>query len=303
MGKKVIQILLFVFLFTNLFADETDNFTYSKVSQKDSYEVINEKFNYYLQKGIDDANEKGKGNNKKVLYKSINKYITDKKYKDSIVRDINKDENIDLIPVKKENSIYYNWNLVNGMSLGKKGTYMAGVINFNGVQIGIDKLEHIFRAGRILFNSFDKGNSMKSVFNESYFLERWVLGGNRIGASIISYGDLSANFNGMRLWNDMLKNHPDPLGREIEPYIVYENDKWVLKNKVDLRNYIDDSLNERINPCIFSHKSSTKKFLNNVNSLKEKGLVDTFGYSENKEIFDKLILKYGEYGKYILNDK
>ena len=164
MGKKVIQILLFIFLFTNLFADETDNFTYSKVSQKDSYEVINEKFNYYLQKGIDDANSKGKGNNKKVLYKAINKYITDRNFKDSITLDIYADKNIDLINVKKEDSIYYNWNLVNGMSLGKKGTFMAGVINFNGIQIGIDKLEHMFRTGEILFRLMDKGYKMEEDF-------------------------------------------------------------------------------------------------------------------------------------------
>ena len=303
MGKKVIQILLFIFLFTNLFADETDNFTYSKVSQKDSYEVINEKFNYYLQKGIDDANSKGKGNNKKVLYKAINKYITDRNFKDSITLDIYADKNIDLINVKKEDSIYYNWNLVNGMSLGKKGTFMAGVINFNGIQIGIDKLEHMFRTGEILFRLMDKGYKIEGILNKSRFLERWFLGGNRIGASIISYGDLSANFNGIRLWNDMLKNYPDPLGREIPAYIAYENDKWILKNKVDLRNYVDYSLNERINPCIFSHKSSTKKFQNNVKDLKNKGLVDTYGYEENKEIFDELIIKYGKYGKYILNNK
>lgn len=302
MGKKVIEILLFVFLFTSLFADETDNFTYSKIELKDSSQIINEKFNYYLQKGIDDANLLNKGNDKKVLYKSLKKYINDKTSDESIITDLYKDKSLDIIGIKKSDSIYKNWTLREGLSLGKKNTFIGSVVNFNGVQIGVDKLEHMFRTGRILFGAWDRGWEFNHVLKLSYFMEKWLLGGNRIGASIISYGDLSANFNGIRLWNDLLGNYPDPLGRQISPYIVFENNFWYLQNEVDLNNYIDDSFNERINNSIFSHKSSIEKFAENVKEAKEEGIVENVGYSENKETMDILILKYGEYSENVINN-
>lgn len=303
MKKNLVLILIFLSISGIIFADETDNFTYSKVDLEDSTQILNDKFNYYLQMGIADANKEEKGSDKKNLYKSIKKYITDKIPETSIVRDIYSDNDMDLIHITKKNSIYSNWTLRNGMSLGKDGTFIAGIINYNGTQIGMDKLEHIFRTGRILFAAWDRGWEFENVMKLSYFMERWLLGGNRIGASIISYGDLAANFNGVRLWNDFLKNYPDPLGRELGPYIAYIDGMWILQETVDLRNYIDDSLDERINSSIFSHKSSTEKFSKNVEEAKEKGLVEKSGYSENKEIVDELVLKYGEYADYIINNK
>lgn len=303
MKKWLFAILISIGFINQTFADETDNFTYSKIEIIDSSQMINEKFNNYLQKGIDDANLLDKGNNKKVLYKSLKKYITDKTSKDSIITDLYKDKNIDIIAVKKSDSIYKNWTLKEGLSLGRKDQFIGSVINFNDVQIGVDKLEHMFRTGGILFSALDRGWEFKNVIKLSYFMERWLLGGNRIGASIISYGDLSANFNGVRLWNDLLGNYPDPLDRKIEPYIVFENNLWYLKNQVDLRNYIDESFDERINNSVFSHKSSIEKFAENVKEAKEEGLVDNVGYSENKETMDNLILKYGEYSENIINNK
>ena len=301
MKKWLFLTIIFLSFIFQSFADETDNFTYSKIELIDSSQIINEKFNYYLQKGIDDANLLNKGNDKKVLYKSLKKYITDKTSDESIITDLYKDKNLDIISIKKSESIYKNWTLREGLSLGKKNTFIGSVVNFNGVQIGVDKLEHMFRTGRILFGALDRGWEFDNVLKLSYFMERWLLGGNRIGASIISYGDLSANFNGIRLWNDLLGNYPDPLGREISHYIVFEENLWYLQNEVDLKNYIDESFDERINSSTFSHKSSTEKFAENVEEAKEEGLVENVGYSENKEVMDNLILKYGEYSENVIN--
>ena len=302
MKKLLLLTIIFLSFMVYTFADETDNFTYSKSEIVDSSQLINEKFNNYLRKGIDAANLLNKGNDKKVLYKSLKKYITDKTSDDSIITDLYKDENIDKIAIKKSESIYKNWTLRDGLSLGKKDPFIGSVINFNGVQIGVDKLEHMFRTGRILFGALDRGWEFENVLKLSYFMERWLLGGNRIGASIISYGDLSANFNGIRLWNDLLGNYPDPLGREINPYIVFEENFWYLQNEVDLKNYIDESFDERINNSVFSHKSSTEKFSENIKEAKEEGLVESVGYFENKETMDNLILKYGEYSENIINN-
>ena len=68
-----------------------------------------------------------------------------------------------------------------------------------------------------------------------------------------------------------------------------------------LKNYIDESFDERINSSTFSHKSSTEKFAENVEEAKEEGLVENVGYSENKEVMDNLILKYGEYSENVIN--
>ena len=67
MKKWLFLTIIFLSFIFQSFADETDNFTYSKIELKDSSQIINEKFNDYLRKGIDDANLLNKGNDKKVL--------------------------------------------------------------------------------------------------------------------------------------------------------------------------------------------------------------------------------------------
>lgn len=120
MKKWLFLTIIFLSFIFQSFADETDNFTYSKIELIDSSQIINEKFNYYLQKGIDDANLLNKGNDKKVLYKSLKKYITDKTSDESIITDLYKDKSLDIISIKKSDSIYKNWTLREGLSLGKK---------------------------------------------------------------------------------------------------------------------------------------------------------------------------------------
>lgn len=298
---KIILFLIALILSSPLYSDETDNFTFSKVTLDDSSKIINEQFNEYVLKALDDANNSGKTKNDRDLYKSLKKYITDKTGKRSIIRYLYKYEGVAIIHITKNQSIYKNWTLREGTSLGKKNTFIASIINFNGTQIGMDKLEHLFRTGRILYVFLDKGWEFENVMKLSYFLERWFLGGGRIGASITSYGDLAANFNGIRLWNDFLGKYPDPLGRKLGPYIALEDEMWVLKEEIDLRNYIDDSFDERINNSVFSHKSSKDKFAKNIQEAKRAELVDEVGYSENLEIINNLINKYGIFAVEIIN--
>ena len=115
MKKWLFLTIIFLSFIFQSFADETDNFTYSKIELIDSSQIINEKFNYYLQKGIDDANLLNKGNDKKVLYKSLKKYITDKTSDESIITDLYKDKSLDIISIKKSKSIYKNWTLREGL--------------------------------------------------------------------------------------------------------------------------------------------------------------------------------------------
>lgn len=296
------KILIFLMVLNiSIYADETDNFTYSKVELEDISYIINMKFNFYIQKAIDDTNALNRGENPRYLYKSIKKYITDKTGKNSIIRDLYEDKEIDIIHISKGESIYKNWTLREGLSLGRKNTFIGSIINFNNTQIGIDKLEHLFRTGRILYIFLDRGWEFENVLKLSYFMERWLLGGNRIGASILSYGDLTANFNGIRLWNDFLGKYPDPLDRNLGPYIVFQDNLWILAKEIDLRNYIDESFDESINNSYFSHKKSRDKFWKNIEEAKNIGLVDKVGFEENPEILRKLIKKYGVYAIYILN--
>lgn len=65
----------------------------------------------------------------------------------------------------------------------------------------------------IFHHTILKENLRRNFYNGAK-IELIVLGGNRFQTGVFSYGDLSAEFNGMRFWNHMLQLRDDILGSE-----------------------------------------------------------------------------------------
>ena len=51
------------------------------------------------------------------------------------------------------------------------------------------------------------------------------------GTGVMSYGDLAANFNGMRFWNHILGKRKDILNQDLGPYVKCKDRKWVVNKK------------------------------------------------------------------------
>lgn len=288
-------------LHLSAYSAEVDQFTRRGEFLGDSAELLNSKANLAIKNSIKAANRRGEGCNEEALYKELREYFANH-IKGELVKDILDNPDIPKRHINLKDSVYRDWSFWDGIGIGftliaKKGITMSDVIRVGDEEIGVDKLEHMFGQG---FNYF-KRNYLKekgevAAVKKGIFGEKFILGGQKIGNGVFSYGDLSANFNGMRFWNHMLQLREDVLGADfnIGPYITCENDKWVKAKDLDFRNYLDDSMNESINCSKFPSGNTVDKFKDRLRLMGTSCPVD-------QKRLDDVIVKYRHMSKWIIN--
>jgi hypothetical protein len=267
---KVSQLLLFSSIYAVAFSAlvigaETDQFSRRNEILKDSAALLNAKANKAITVSIERTNLKGQSCNEVALYKELREFFNNH-VQGELTKDVLTDVNIEKRALEFEESVYRDWTPWDGAGMGisflSKST-MSGVMRVGEQTIGTDKLEHMFGQGFQYFkrNYLSGKGEIKAVKN-GIAKEKIYLGGSKLGNGVFSYGDLSANFNGMRMWNHMLQLHDDVLGKDhnIGPYIECVNDKWTQIKEIDFTNYIDDSMDESINCSKFPTQHTADKF-------------------------------------------
>ena len=283
------------------FGAEVDQFSFRNLELKDSSELINTKANAALKKAIVNANNKENGCGEEVLYKELREYFSNH-FKGKLTKDILQDDNIIKRSIKLEDSIYQDWTKWDGIGMGtkilsNKAVTMSGEMRIGDHYIGVDKLEHMWGQGYAYYKqNYLKGKGVISAVKTGAAKEKIYLGGNKLANGVFSYGDLSANFNGMRFWNHMLLKFDDVLGadRNIGPYIKCENDKWVQAEDIDFKNYIDDSMNESINCAKFPSQHTADKFEDRLRIMGTACPVDL-------QRRDDMVVKYRQMAKWMIN--
>ena len=177
---------------------------------------------------------------------------------------------------------------------------LAKVIAMGDVYIGVDKLEHMWSLGYEYFEDFYLGDtSLGETLDigwraEHKWLGLWV-------SDVLSYGDLLANFNGMRFWNHILQEDRDILGEHVGPYIQCKGSRWVQVKKIDWSFYMDKGLDESVNCSLFEKKSNLFLVKSSLDKMMhEKGMELTCPVGEPDERFS-LRAKYGFLAPYLLN--
>ncbi len=297
MKKTIITTLLV--LSQNSFAAEADNFTARTLPLVDASEQVNALANKYLKSSIN--NLASAGCNEDALYVELRKVFANHS-KGELAKDILYKNIVPIysLPIKK--SVYENWEVADGYLLGKKSAAtsplaLSPLIKIGDQAIGVDKFEHMFGMGFDYFGKFHRdGGNIKRVLNYGGAMEKTILGGNVFATGVFSYGDLSANFNGMRFWNHMLQKDDDILGADqnLGPYIVCQDNKWAVneKNPIDFKNYIDASMDESINCSKFAGRKAIKKF---KASVARRGFVDSSGNAACPVEPEKLIEMKAKY--------
>ncbi len=292
MKKLIILPLLLAAQF--VIAAEADNFTARTLNLIDASFAVNTLANNYLKSAVDESNRISNCN-EETLYTELRKYFANHS-KGQLVQEILYKETIakNALPIKE--SIYSEWTVTNGYLLGRKKAAnsplaLSPLIQIGDQIIGVDKFEHMFGMGFTYFKEhYSKEKDIKKILKKGIFLEKTALGGNILATGVFSYGDLSANFNGMRFWNHMLLKSDDILGADqnLGPYVACENSKWqvVEKNPIDFRNYIDASMDESINCSKFASKSGEAKF---KAALVKRNFIDSEGNALCPVNPDKLI--------------
>lgn len=287
---------------TSAYAAEVDNFTNRDSSLKDSSKQINDFGNKLFVSILNKTNRENAGCEEKKLYKNLRKEFRNG-YIGEFLDYIKGSNELDrrVIPFKK--SIYSLFSpkdaIVTGLLSKRLYDTSASVLNIKGHSVGTDKFEHFSGTGYNYFKSFylDKKSLEETVeigFGDEYgLLGAWSTG-------IISYGDLAAEFNGMRFWNHILQKRDDILAENIGPYVECQNNKWVQVKKIDWSFYVDDSWDEAINCSMYRNWTMVAKV-----KYKLKELTETTGKKTtcpiSLEKTKNLEEKYQQFGQYILN--
>jgi hypothetical protein len=304
--KKIILSALLV-LSQNSFAAESDNFTARQLDLVDASTQVNELANKYLRSSI--KNLAVAGCDEEALYAELRKAFANHS-KGEFTKDILYKSAVPIyaLPIKK--SVYETWEIPDGYLLGKKSAAtsplaLSPLIKIGDQAVGVDKFEHMFGMGFDYFKkNYVKDGNIKLILNYGGAMEKSILGGNVFATGVFSYGDLSANFNGMRFWNHMLQKNDDILGADqnLGPYVVCQDKKWAVneKNPIDFRNYIDASMDESINCSKFAGTKAIGKFKAEVI---KRGFVTSTGKAACPVEPEKLIEMKAKYNNSGIVDK
>lgn len=301
--KTSLSLLGLLLLSKTLFAAETDTFTDRYLPLNDTVESLNSMANEAVVTSIEKTNAAGKGCIETDLYKELRKFFGNHT-NSTLVEDYSKGVASDLRHIALEDSVYRHWSAWDGMGMGfgparKSGLTMSPVIRIGQQLIGTDKLEHMYGQGfRYFERNYLDGKGPVTAMKFGVGFEKTILGGNKLGNGVFSYGDLSANFNGMRFWNHMLLLREDILGPEHAqgPYITCKDNRWEQSNLIDFRNYIDDSMDEAINCSKFPSQKTADKF---TATLKKMGMACPL----DRERLTNMQKKYGKISQWIINGK
>lgn len=286
------------------FSAEVDSFTKRDQVLTDSLSLLNKKANQYLERAINDANEKSPCE-EKDLYKAMRKYFNNQ-YQGEFSEYIVHTEDFDKSIVSIEEGIYQDFNWKQSFVQGFWGRYViedptSPNMLVNGVLIGTDKFEHFFGSGfRYYKKNYIKRDGVRAAMRIGEKAETGVLGA--ITTGVMAYGDLSANFNGMRFWNHVLQKYDDVLGSEynIGPYVSCEDGKWKLAKEMNFADYIDQSFDEGSNCSFFPNKEMLGKVLHRIEEAEERTGMKLTCPIESQKI-KALLPKYGVYAEALIN--
>ncbi len=299
--KFLSSLLLTFSLFSTLSAAEVDQFTLRHEKLEDASTIINLLANRNVKRVLKEMHANQIGCDEKELYENLRTVFANHSHGELTISVIDNPA-IPKLLTPFEKSIYKDWRFWDGFVMGspffkKSGLTISPLIRMGDVIVGTDKFEHMFGRGFQYFTNFYlKNKNLETAVKRGVFDEKLIFGGNKIATGVFSYGDLSANFNGMRFWNHMLQLRPDVLGDSRGPYIACENNHYRLVKEIDFRSYMDESMDEGINCAKFPSHKTAMKYKRQVEKL---GMTCPMDLSSS----EKMIQKYGPFSKWIINSK
>lgn len=304
MFKTVLKLFLPLSFLVSLNAAEVDNFTKRDPSLLDSTKKVNEFGNKLFLSIVDKTNKDHPGCDEEKLYKNLRKEFRNG-YIGEFLEYLKGSPDIARYKVPFKQSIYSQFTpkdaIVTGLLSKRLYDSSASVINIKGHLVGTDKFEHFSGTGYRYFKSYYlEKKSLEETVDIGFSDEYGILGAWSTG--IVSYGDLAAEFNGMRFWNHILQRRDDILNENIGPFLECSKGKWLSVKKIDWSYYIDDSWDEAINCSEFRNWTMVAKVKYKLKELSQSTgqLIKCPLYPERTTLLEN---KYQQFGQYILNFK
>lgn len=242
------SLIILAFLITPAFALETDQFIASKALIKDSSEVFNNYFDHQINKALEKANAKNPEKIKcsKVADNVMNNLVGGKYLGISKISQFaKKSPEVDKFP---DSSIsdreYLKMTIYEEADILLKIAPLARTINLNGIYMGTDKLGHFSLIGRNYYHNYlsylkdglNKDQALEKAIIKGFKTEKGLLG-YAVGG-VLSYGDLEANYEGMRFAIDLCEGE--------NPYILFRNNRFEKNpdNRFDMKTYFNPRMDE-----------------------------------------------------------
>lgn len=270
-SMKNLLLISVLLLWGTSHASEIDSYRMRFSPLEDSSSYINQKFNAYFQEALDEANQHRKRCSSKELYDQLTDRFKNHAF-DEFTKWLTETDEVETISTRVTESIYKDFNIFQSLIQGGLARLISDptgrVLNFNGIRVGTDKFEHMMGSGHKYFEIYYLENEpIQKVLEEGWQAETGMLGAFTTG--VMSYGDMAANFQGMRFWNHVLQRGMDPLGENIGPYVKCQNYEWVQVKKVDLTHYIGPEHDEGNNCSRFRTPKMLKDVLNRLRDYEE----------------------------------
>ncbi|MBC7537654.1 MAG: hypothetical protein H7281_02440 [Bacteriovorax sp.] len=301
--KKILLITSLVVFNINAFPSEVDSFHHRFDSLKDATDQINLNSNKLFDRVLYNTN-KDTDNlcNETTLYKNLRKEFHNALF-GKFNKYINNSSDIERIKIKTIDSIYGDFTLGDSIVLGFYSKHindpLASALNIRGHYVGTDKFEHFAGTGFLYFASYYlKKISLDATLAIGQHDESGLLGAYTTG--VFSYGDMVAEFNGMRFWNHILSKNEDILGVNLGPYVKCENSRWIKAKQIDFSQYVDDAWDEGVNCSKFRTEKMLTKFKNSIKEL-ERTSGNNYTCPIKRESVSESIHKYGPYSNRIIN--
>lgn len=261
MTKITALLMTLVFTF-NIKAAETDQFYSASAVIRDSSKEMNDFFHEKFEEGLNIVNEKKKAVAcRAVAYEILTQVLGEFSLIDyaknrsfiKISAFSQKSPLIDRFPddsvSKKE---YRNHSIYRNRPFPVNVVGVASTINLNGIYMGTDKMGHFSIVGRTYYKHFleelEKGLSEEQAqvvaIKKGYKQEEAILG-YKIGGTF-AYGDLEANYQGLRFAREMCEGEM--------PYLIKEKGMWIHNpvHQFDIREYINPKYDEAFNVSFWS---------------------------------------------------
>lgn len=300
------QVLILLYFTINCFALEVDSFTNRHHIPEDSTQIIDDYINQKIIEAVSEANRDnsylaGKGCHYWNLRRQIKKrFVAGPKglYTTSpVALFVDKGKFLEqyLTRTKKRNSIYGD------ISYLRRPLMMvprfAPLVFTNNSLIGSDKFSHLFNLGYLYYRRFEHGESTEDILKYGLRGESGLWGGATTG--VISYGDLVANFQGLRFFLHLFGKGIDPLTKEDltgNGIITCKYGRYEVSRRISFSDFIDDGMDEGINCSHFTSRYVAKKVQEKMDHLGMACPMENNRCSILRE-------KYKGFEKYLLSDE
>jgi hypothetical protein len=261
-----------------LYSSEVDSFRLRFTPLEDSLPVLNAKANEMLQIALSEANTGHVVCSERRLYSRLRRQFRNHIF-DQFNRWIIKDDQVPKIETSIRESIYRDFNIFQSPIQGGWARVVndptGSILNVGGIRIGNDKFEHFMGSGFKYFrNYYQRQRSLEHTLNIGWRAETGAMGAMMTG--VMSYGDMMANFQGMRFWNHMLQQNDDIFGDNLGPYITCLDNQWTQVKQIDFAPYLNVAFDEGINCSKFRTQAMTDSVLYRISEYEK---IDTEGRS------------------------